>query len=176
MNIKNSAFSLSDNHSRGGIILSLLSVLFLLSVVAAVGVGFILWQDMRQQGVPSALQGNSLFPLIGLGQNPAERELETETDTLEPQFIVDEELTSQSEELEASLLTPLRAYYATKKEQLGTVHVIPSPSEKHTTQVTYELQLTDDTKATHTFFYDREGEDEDGKYPMWEPSLLDKTE
>jgi hypothetical protein len=152
---------------RGGLILSLALTVFFLALIAA---GFVLWQLWRDGG-----DWSDFKTLVMTGQRPTPASTTTPADPLLPTVQVDRSLQDQYVELETSLITPLRAYYATKPERLGTITVEPADTEQHTTRVTFELWNGSES-TTHRFFYDRTGEERQGPYPAWEPTLLDVTD
>lgn len=154
--------------SEAGSIWISLSLLVLLAAIVAVGgVGWLLWNDA--DGSPEQLQ--QLLTSHQLPPAPVET---TTPDPLRPTVIISPALKEDTAQLETKLISPLRAYYATKSERLGTITVDQATSDEHTAQVTFEL-ISGGNATQHTFYYDRQGPDKNGNYPTWEPSLLDKT-
>lgn len=158
---------LSPTYSqRGGIFLSLAVVIFLLSLLAAAAMLFILWQDA----------GRSTTALLALvrGETAAPSPTPSTLDPLVPSLLLADELINDRADLEKQLWMPLRAYYATRAERLGNITVAPADTPKHTTRVTIQLSTPEDS-TEHSFYYDRSGKNRDGSYPKWEPGMLDDT-
>lgn len=151
--------------------ISILLLVFILSVLAAGSVAYLLWRDTEGAvstiftGGPTAQTepAASATPPTGPPGN-----------FLVPDFAVDPVLQDDYNELTQQLLIPLRAYYATKQERLGRITVDPAEDTDHTAQVSFEL-IDAQGPTTHTFFYDRGGTEKTGPYPTWEPSFLDIT-
>lgn len=148
-------------------LLSVALVVFALSLVAAGGVLFLLWQDTGRSlpSVIALLQGQPVSVPSPAPENP--------DDPLQPDFIVEPALAGDTSELEKQLRDPLRAYYATKPERLKNT-VVEKADGAHSTRVTLTLATTQGEEIV-TFFYDRSGEDRDGAYPKWGPSMFDNT-
>jgi len=148
---------LSSSSERGSALLTVAIILFVISLAAAGGVAA--WQRWRPP----------------LDETPVTAD-DAADDDLVALFIVDELLDADTEELRRFLYEPLRQYYATQPERLLTVVVNPSDEEEHTTSVSLTVQpLAGGNEQTQTFFYDRGGEEHDGDFPPWEPSLLDNV-
>src|SRR5688572_11013941 len=103
---------LTSSSQAGGMLLSVALVIFVLSLVAAGGVLFLLWQDTGHSlpSVLTLLQGQPVSVPSPTPENP--------DDPLQPDFIVEAALAGDTSELEKQLRDPLRAYYATKPERL----------------------------------------------------------
>jgi hypothetical protein len=143
------------NNSRGSLLLGVAMLFFVVAVLAA-GVGrYLLWQQ-------------------GINAPRATPEV-TSGGVLEPAFIVEPALAEDTKELQRTLVTPLRAYYATRDEHVSNIVVAPAESDDHTAQVTLEI-ATPDGPREQIFFFDRTGKDLQGPYPTWEPAHLDQTE
>lgn len=155
---------------QGGILLFLALILFIASTMLA---GFALVTLRQDAGsfrvaLQSLWLGDTIFP-SPTPELPSESSLEAPLHIAEP-------LLDDREQFEKQLRAPLRAYYATKPEQLDEITVALPENDQHTAVVTYTLSTPDGAATTHTFFYDKSGKKKDGPYPTWEPGLLDNTQ
>lgn len=148
--------------------LTMAIIVFLLSLVAAGGALFVLWQDVDHS--PVALQKLLLRqPLPTTSPTPT-----ATVDPLVPALVLGNGMASDRAELETQLWMPLRRYFATQPERLGDIEVTDATADKHTARVT--LQVTKNNESTEQFFfYDRSGKDKDGPFPKWVPGMLDDT-
>lgn len=160
--------TMSIGSQRGSMLLSLSLLVFVVAVLACVVVGWLLWQDAGQSW-PAWQQ------LVLHRSRPVSVSPTPTVDALRPSVTIDSALKNQAQELEDQLVTPLREYYATKSERLGTIAIMPSDKPNHSTKVSYQLMSGQDQAQT-TFYYDRSGEDKQGPFPTWSPSLLDITQ
>ena len=107
--------------------------------------------------------------------NIAETAPTIDTSILSPDFAVSEDLAEHYSELEKKLFIPLRNFYATRDERLRQVNVVAAPDEDHSTEVSV-LLMTKDGEEIKTFFFDREGEEQNGEFPEWTLSEFDNTD
>lgn len=159
--------------AAGGIGLTLLVGTFIVALIAALSVAFLLWRD-------AGYSFTALSHVLRYRTLPATTPSPNLTaDLLAPTFTVDPALGSDYAELERQLFAPMRQYYATKAERLSAVVVTPAPAGEsetaHTTRVVYTVYTATGAEE-RTFYYDRTGEGGAGSFPRWEPSLLDVTE
>ncbi len=152
----------------GGMVLTVAIIVFLLSLAAAGGALFVLWQDVDQSSM-------ALQQLLRRRPLPTTSPTPTATvDPLIPALILDSGMAGDRAELETQLWMPLRRYFATQPEQLGDIYVTDATADTHTARVT--LHVTNNNETTEQFFfYDRSGKDKDGPYPKWVPGMLDDT-
>jgi hypothetical protein len=157
--------------SRGFI--SILSLAFILLALSLPVAGWITWQ-LYQQNLLPAWKWNSTSQL-----EPTELPQPSSNLGLEPIIDLAPNLDVPTNIIQQNLISPMRAYYATKSDQLRSIKVTKVPSDlNHDLSVTITLTNQSSDSRSLSFFYDQ-SRDEDGNqtgFPTWSPSLFDNTD